>query len=189
MDKWDVILCYVQLWVCSCTSRWGNMDVLNRDWNLYLKTTANFVENLCEWKMQKGMKFTCEYLLVFLVPFLVSFKTSWISRIKSSRKAQSVQCCLVNILHFDAKEKRRGNHQYKNSFIGNLYQHLKSLPLSPIFSELPQLMQPTPWILKLEKNWWTNANICETHLKTVLLLSFGLYSAWCLPWVDNFCVL
>lgn len=58
-------------------------------------------------------------------------KTSWISIIKSSRKAQSVQCFLVKILHF-VKEKR-GNAHYQNGFIYNLHQPLRSLHFSSVF--------------------------------------------------------
>lgn len=68
--------------------------------------------------------------------------------------------------------------------LSGIFINLSSLFLSPWFSELPQLMQPTPRILKSVKSWWTN-----TILKTVLLLSLLvciLDSAWCLPWADNF---
>lgn len=132
-----MLYCYVQLWVCNWTSRWGNRDVLNRDWSLYLKTTSNFIENLCERKMQRGESKDEVYFWVssgFLGTFFGKLKTSGISMTKSSRKTWSVQYLLVNILHSDAEEKkRRGNPQYKNGFIGNLYQPLKYLLLYPIF--------------------------------------------------------
>lgn len=182
-----MLYCYVQLWVCNWTSCWGNRDVLNRDWRLYLKTTSNFIENLCERKIQRGESKDEVYFWVssgFLGTCFGKLKISGISMTKSSRKIWSVQYLLVNVLHSAEEKKRRGNPQYKNGFIGNLYQPLKYLLLYLIFSYLS-------WCnLLLELwNWWRKIWRTNTILKTVLLLSLWvciLDSAWCLPWADNF---
>lgn len=87
-----------------------------------------------EGKLQGGMKFPCEYL-EFPGPFFGKFRTSWNSRTPRSRKAQSVHCLLIKILHLDVKGWKKGEGILITAFLLGIHINLSSLFLSPQFSE------------------------------------------------------
>lgn len=144
--------------------------MLNRDWSLCLKTTSNF-ENLWERKIQKGMKWTCEYLPGFSVPF---WQAEFLWQ-KSSRKHNRFNAFWLTIWHFAEERMAEGMFNTRMALLP-IFINFVSSSLQDFF-RVNSLMQPAPWVLKLVKEDMMNKYYFANSFLAVSLI---LYSGFCL---------